>query len=276
MAQSESVIGYLVRHGATAADDANQFDGWGNYPVSPRGRREALEAGKKLQKLDVGDLQTSPLVRTQETAEIIGRLLGKRATVNENLRTWNVGDFTGKDRDKWKADLQYYRNNPSKKVPGGEPFDAFYDRLTNFIRSLRQNRGKPPVAITSRSIIRHAGELLGKRISEDDIHGNRIFEVYQDSDGPQLRVLKVQADSALRTDWPRVKGLGNQRMSAEQAGYMELEGAEKTAECEKVAVKGGVSRDLGCCNEYQPVLASKRFMCGMCEYLITPKDGNAS
>jgi hypothetical protein len=61
---------------------------------------------------------------------------------------------------------------------------------------------------------------------------------------------------------------GDKRESAEEAGYMELEGAEKSADCEKVNVKGGVSRDLGCCNYYCPVLGARLFNCGMCGHLI--------
>ncbi len=59
------------------------------------------------------------------------------------------------------------------------------------------------------------------------------------------------------------------RLTAAQAGYMELSGAEKDAECRKVAVPGGVSKELGCCNEFQPESKYvKRFRCGDCEYMI--------
>jgi len=57
------------------------------------------------------------------------------------------------------------------------------------------------------------------------------------------------------------------RLSAAQAGYMELQGAKKDADCRKVDVKGGISMDLGCCNEFQPESkATCCFKCGDCEY----------
>jgi hypothetical protein len=57
------------------------------------------------------------------------------------------------------------------------------------------------------------------------------------------------------------------RVSAEEADYMELSGAEKDADCEKVEVDGGVSSALGCCNLFEPAEAStKKFSCGTCEY----------
>jgi hypothetical protein len=58
------------------------------------------------------------------------------------------------------------------------------------------------------------------------------------------------------------------RVSAKDAGYMELPGAQKDADCKKVEVQGGVSRNLGCCNLFQlGENRTKRFSCGTCEYV---------
>jgi hypothetical protein len=57
------------------------------------------------------------------------------------------------------------------------------------------------------------------------------------------------------------------RKSAKAAGYMELTGAVKDADCRKVKVSGGVSESLGCCNYYEPESKdTKEFRCGVCEY----------
>ena len=58
------------------------------------------------------------------------------------------------------------------------------------------------------------------------------------------------------------------RLTAAQAGYMELSGAKKDGDCRKVAVEGGISQELGCCNEFQPESGeTQRFRCGDCEYV---------
>jgi hypothetical protein len=61
--------------------------------------------------------------------------------------------------------------------------------------------------------------------------------------------------------------LSKRRMSAKAADYMELDGAEKDADCEKVEVEGGVSSSRGCCNEFSPDPGAKKFSCGTCTYL---------
>jgi hypothetical protein len=59
---------------------------------------------------------------------------------------------------------------------------------------------------------------------------------------------------------------------AEQAGYMELEGAQKDADCSIVEVEGGVSSDKGCSNLFQPVEGATVFSCGTCVFVTPPKD----
>lgn len=71
-----------------------------------------------------------------------------------------------------------------------------------------------------------------------------------------------------------IRRAADTRLSAEQAGYMELSGAKKDADCHKVKVAGGVSTHRGCCNKFEP---EKRtcdgFRCGNCEYV---RIGNAA
>lgn len=57
------------------------------------------------------------------------------------------------------------------------------------------------------------------------------------------------------------------RVAAKDAGYMELDGAEKGSDCRKVYVKGGVSSDLGCCNLFDPKPKTQTFSCGTCRYV---------
>lgn len=57
------------------------------------------------------------------------------------------------------------------------------------------------------------------------------------------------------------------KVSADTAGYMELEGAKKDAGCHIVNVIGGVSTQLGCCNLFKHVRPPKQFRCGTCKFV---------
>jgi hypothetical protein len=54
------------------------------------------------------------------------------------------------------------------------------------------------------------------------------------------------------------------RASAEEAGYLELEGAQKDSDCSTVNVPAGVSSAGGCCNLWDTVPQAKAFSCGTC------------
>lgn len=83
----------------------------------------------------------------------------------------------------------------------------------------------------------------------------------QYSMNPQLA--QVKADQA-----------GDTRATPEEAGYMELDGAQKDADC--VLVSGGVSSQKGCCNLVAPVAGADRFTCGLCEKILPEAGGKSS
>jgi hypothetical protein len=63
------------------------------------------------------------------------------------------------------------------------------------------------------------------------------------------------------------------RISGAQAGYMELVGAIKDADCYKVEVPGGVASNRGCCNEFEPkAKTTDKFSCGNCEHRDADND----
>lgn len=58
------------------------------------------------------------------------------------------------------------------------------------------------------------------------------------------------------------------RITAEQAGYLELPGATKDADCSVVEVDGGVSSERGCCNSFGWKTEDvEYFRCGECKYV---------
>ena len=58
------------------------------------------------------------------------------------------------------------------------------------------------------------------------------------------------------------------RLTAKQVDYMELKGAHKDADCDKVYVVGGISKELGCCNAFKPRDSKvDELRCGECRFM---------
>lgn len=56
------------------------------------------------------------------------------------------------------------------------------------------------------------------------------------------------------------------RVDADSAGYEELDGAVKDADCKVVKVKDGISNDKGCCCLWKRKGQPEYFQCGTCIY----------
>lgn len=124
---------YMLRHGETAWNTERRMQGSKNSDLTPRGRVQALAMGRTLKReleRDPGAtiFLRSPLGRTRETSEIIGRELGLSATDwREDIRlaelsygTWEGFSWAEIEIDHptaladWRADPHGYC------PPGGE------------------------------------------------------------------------------------------------------------------------------------------------------------
>ena len=58
----------MMRHGQSEWNLANQFTGWVDVPLSPKGIQEALEAGEEIKDLPIDIIFTTKLIRASMTA----------------------------------------------------------------------------------------------------------------------------------------------------------------------------------------------------------------
>ncbi len=87
----------FVRHGESIANAEGRFTRGPHEGLSERGRREAGARGRRLrERARPQALYTSPFVRAQQTAALIGSLLGLEARVVEELREQHFGALRGK------------------------------------------------------------------------------------------------------------------------------------------------------------------------------------
>lgn len=85
----------LIRHGETDFNRERRLQGVMENPLNERGRAQAASVARYLQGLSIDALYTSPILRAQETAEIIGNLIGLPARADERLREIEFGIFEG-------------------------------------------------------------------------------------------------------------------------------------------------------------------------------------
>ncbi len=118
----------FVRHGQSEWNLENRFTGEIDIGLSPLGREEARQAGKKLTGIFFNRAFTSALVRAQETLQIILQETGQEdmpVIRNKALNERNYGELQGLNKDdtirKYGAQqVAAWRRGYETAPPGGE------------------------------------------------------------------------------------------------------------------------------------------------------------
>ncbi len=148
---------YLIRHGQTAHNAEGRIQGWLDVPLNAEGVEQARRLALRLSVKPISTVYASPLSRAQETARALADMRGTQLILDERLREYNMGDWTGKTGDEIAAESPDYKSDgPHHQIPGGESAEQMHDRVSAFIGSLLAGHGagKAQVAVVS-----HGGTL---------------------------------------------------------------------------------------------------------------------
>ena len=125
----------IVRHGETDWNKRGVLQGWLDVPINDLGRRQAHALAQSLADAGLSAVWTSPLVRANETADIVAAHLHlPPPSVHAGLKEKNFGAVQGIPKDEL-AELnpallaQIVRRNPAAVFVGGESMDEFADRV---------------------------------------------------------------------------------------------------------------------------------------------------
>lgn len=117
----------IIRHGVTALNKDDKIRGWTNVPLSPDAYGAVRKLGKELKSSNIDYLISSDLTRALQTAQQISLESGiPIIATSENLRPWNVGEYTGKSAAKVTPLLKELAEDfPDEIIKNGESFNGF-------------------------------------------------------------------------------------------------------------------------------------------------------
>lgn len=150
---------FLIRHGETEFNRLGIFRGRYEVDLNDRGRQQAEEIGAALKDEGIGSLLSSPLGRAVETAEIIGRSLGVKYTVDEAFNNIALGEWQGVEKTKIQRDYpemwRLWSTEPERlKIPGGETVEQVRERAFAGLRRVIEERSSSFGIVTHRSVIK--------------------------------------------------------------------------------------------------------------------------
>lgn len=124
----------LVRHGKTPGNEARQYVGTVDQPLSDLGRAQARAAGAHE---EVTRVYVSTLKRTHETAALMFPCAEQ--VVVEGIQEMDFGVFAGRSADEMEDDRQYrawVESECKDPCPGGESQDQLTERVCAAMESL--------------------------------------------------------------------------------------------------------------------------------------------
>lgn len=171
-----------MRHGEALSNIKNIISCWPEkhrFPLTKEGRKQIAEAVKAVKKEKINLIFASDILRTKESAEIIGKALKIKPKWDERLREYNVGIFNG-------CQLDYYRNffgdqlkrfhlGPKK----GENYNEIKERMHSFLKDTdKKYKGKNILVISHQlpiiMLLGRVENLSNKKIFDKYIKGDRI------------------------------------------------------------------------------------------------------
>lgn len=150
----------LARHGQTDYNHRRRFQGHLAISLNDVGRREADELARVAAEREWASLWASPLLRAQQTAEVVAMAVGLTPRLDARLAETDCGDWT----DRMFADVQsedpegfaaFRRADRDFRFPGGESFAEQLSRVTAVIAEIRAAE-LPALVICHRGVIRLA------------------------------------------------------------------------------------------------------------------------
>jgi broad specificity phosphatase PhoE len=131
-------------HGTTYDNEAHLASGWYDVALSPLGKKQAEELGKRHQDEEFAAIFCSDLKRAYKTAEVAFEDKDIKIIKDKRLRECNYGDFTRHPSEEVEPEKA---NRIDKPFPNGESYEDAAKRMKEFLSDLLKNYDDKKVII---------------------------------------------------------------------------------------------------------------------------------
>ncbi len=112
--------------------------------LTEQGRNQVIDTAKQLRNIRIDKIYASPVIRTRETAQIVGSVLGMDYEVDERLYEIELGKLVGMNYEEVTTKygdlfLRFYsEHDPVLDSFGVEPFSAVKRRVKSLLEDVLQ------------------------------------------------------------------------------------------------------------------------------------------
>lgn len=143
----------LIRHGESEDDVLDAYGGWADFHLTKKGEQQINKTAEEIAKLNIkfNKILTSPLLRAQESAQIIATKLGIPLELFEYVKERNTygllcGMVKKEAKEKYPWLVEAYEND--KYVDGSEREDDIKSRAKKAFELLKDMPEKNIAVLT--------------------------------------------------------------------------------------------------------------------------------
>ena len=162
---------YILRHGEAVSNVKDIVSCWPEKfynPLTEKGIAKIEGVAKGLERKNIEHIFSSPLLRTSQTAEIIGNHLRLKVKKDKRLRELEFGIFNGGPEDDF---IKYFKNKKErlkKSAPKGENYNGALKRVWDFFQETNKKYKNKNILIISHQapLLLLLGKVNGQPILE--------------------------------------------------------------------------------------------------------------
>lgn len=144
---------YAMRHGESLGNTKKVLSSHVStaslYPLTETGVDQVCKAVDELMGFGITHIVHSPLLRTQQTAEIISDALGVVSQERTELREIDMGEFDGKSERLYYEFFQTHQHSFDVPIPGGESWRDVALRMNQCLLDLDQANIRAVILLVS-------------------------------------------------------------------------------------------------------------------------------
>jgi broad specificity phosphatase PhoE len=167
-----------MRHGHPVNHEKEIVSCWPEKfenPLTKKGVEEVEKSANSLKIKNIDLIFSSDILRTKETAEIVGKILNIEPQCDERLRENNFGILNGQPREKVREffgpkDVMRF----NKKPEGGEKYIDIEKRMVGFLKSIDKKFKNKIILIVSHELHMMLLEAAVHGVSKEDFYNHRI------------------------------------------------------------------------------------------------------
>lgn len=127
----------LIEHGDTdfaGSGDEDRIHGTKfDLPLTEKGRQQMRRTAEILADYDVASLKHSPMLRSEQSAGILGDATEVEPEEEEALLPWDSGFASGMTHGAAADIVEYYVKNPDKVIRDGEAYGDWWETFSRYM-----------------------------------------------------------------------------------------------------------------------------------------------